>query len=383
MNAVLAERFAGGWHLGRAADRHAASSSITLIAEGALLFVAAQTGFIDGPRVMANMAIDSWLPHRFAALSDRLTTQNGVLLMGARRDRAAALHARQRRRAGRHVLDQRVRDLLAVEARHVALLDLASRASRRDWARHLPIHVIGLVLCVAILGVTIYEKFAEGGWLTLVDHRASWSSLCFAHPAATTERCGAASPHLDELFTRSADRSPIADEPGPVRSEPARPRCCWSAATAASASTRCSRCSRCSPATSRTWSSSRVGVIDSGTFKGASEVERLRRETARRARQIRGALAPRLGLSAEYRMAIGTDVVDEASKLCLAGRPRVSATLFFAGKLIFEQRALVPPDPAQRDRLSPSSTGSSSPGHAMVILPVRVRARELAESQAA
>ena len=31
---------------------------------------------------MANMAIDSWLPHRFASLSERLTMQNGVLLMG-------------------------------------------------------------------------------------------------------------------------------------------------------------------------------------------------------------------------------------------------------------------------------------------------------------
>ena len=31
---------------------------------------------------MANMATDSWLPHRFAQLSDRLTMQDGVLLMG-------------------------------------------------------------------------------------------------------------------------------------------------------------------------------------------------------------------------------------------------------------------------------------------------------------
>ena len=48
-----------------------------------LLVVAAQAGFLDGPRVMANMAVDSWLPHRFAALSERLTTQNGIVLMGA------------------------------------------------------------------------------------------------------------------------------------------------------------------------------------------------------------------------------------------------------------------------------------------------------------
>jgi amino acid transporter len=31
---------------------------------------------------MANMAVDSWLPHRFAALSERLSMQNGVILMG-------------------------------------------------------------------------------------------------------------------------------------------------------------------------------------------------------------------------------------------------------------------------------------------------------------
>ena len=47
-----------------------------------MLFVAAQAGFIDGPRVLANMARDSWMPHWFANLSERLATHNGVLLMG-------------------------------------------------------------------------------------------------------------------------------------------------------------------------------------------------------------------------------------------------------------------------------------------------------------
>ena len=44
--------------------------------------VAAQAGFIDGPRVLANMALDRWFPARYATLSDRLVTQNGALLMG-------------------------------------------------------------------------------------------------------------------------------------------------------------------------------------------------------------------------------------------------------------------------------------------------------------
>ncbi len=53
-----------------------------MASSGALLFIAAQTGFFGGPRVLANMAVDRWMPTRFATLSDRLVTQNGVLLMG-------------------------------------------------------------------------------------------------------------------------------------------------------------------------------------------------------------------------------------------------------------------------------------------------------------
>src|SRR5690606_11266763 len=48
----------------------------------ALLLVAANSGFLGGPSVLANMAIDKWAPHSFAHLSNRLVAQNGVLTMG-------------------------------------------------------------------------------------------------------------------------------------------------------------------------------------------------------------------------------------------------------------------------------------------------------------
>ncbi len=76
LNAVLADALFGNWPMGNWI------SFITIFSEGALLLVAAQAGFVDGPRVMSNMAIDSWFPHRFAALSVRLTMRNGILLMG-------------------------------------------------------------------------------------------------------------------------------------------------------------------------------------------------------------------------------------------------------------------------------------------------------------
>ncbi|HQT93947.1 MAG TPA: amino acid permease, partial [Thermoanaerobaculaceae bacterium] len=76
MNAVLLDRVMGSWVLG-GWPVGAWLVVITLVSEGALLFVAAQTGFIDGPRVLSNMAMDSWMPHAFANLSERLVTKNG------------------------------------------------------------------------------------------------------------------------------------------------------------------------------------------------------------------------------------------------------------------------------------------------------------------
>ena len=93
-----------------------------------LLFVAAQAGFIDGPRVLANMAHDSWMPHWFANLSERLATHNGIMLMGISALAALVYTGGNVDHAGDHVLDQRVPDVLAVDDRHVPpLVAIASR----------------------------------------------------------------------------------------------------------------------------------------------------------------------------------------------------------------------------------------------------------------
>ena len=78
LNAVLFETLTAHW-----APAPAGSCWSRSISEAMLLFVAAQAGFLDGPRVLSNMALDRWMPTKFATLSDRLVTQNGILLMGA------------------------------------------------------------------------------------------------------------------------------------------------------------------------------------------------------------------------------------------------------------------------------------------------------------
>ena len=76
LNAVFFERVTTHWPGG------AAFVLVALTSEALILLVAAQTGFLDGPRVLANMALDRWLPSRLALLSDRLVTGYGIVLMG-------------------------------------------------------------------------------------------------------------------------------------------------------------------------------------------------------------------------------------------------------------------------------------------------------------
>src|SRR5262249_39676910 len=76
LNATVIGQMTANWPMGHT------FWLIALISEGALLGVAAQTGFLDGPRVMSNMALDGWLPRRFTHLSERLVMEDGVLVMG-------------------------------------------------------------------------------------------------------------------------------------------------------------------------------------------------------------------------------------------------------------------------------------------------------------
>jgi amino acid transporter len=179
MNALMFEKFADTWTLGGLPVGHA-FVWVALLSEGALLFVAAQTGFVDGPRVMANMAIDSWLPHRFSALSERLSMRNGVVLMGGASILALLYTSTNPFAEYPKPTGADVAKLVVMYSINVFLTFSLSefgmskfwiqhRAEHpREWKRHLPVHLTGLTLCLTILAVTVAEKFGEGGWLTLV-----------------------------------------------------------------------------------------------------------------------------------------------------------------------------------------------------------------------
>ena len=161
LNATLADLTFSGWYMG------GALALITILSEGALLLVGAQSGFAGGPSIMANMAKDSWLPRRFSALSERLTMQNGVLLMGAA-SLAVLFYTNGSVTALVVMYSINVFLDFTLSQFGMAKFFFQNREKDKDWASHIVIHLIGLILCLTILIVTVYEKFGEGGWVTLV-----------------------------------------------------------------------------------------------------------------------------------------------------------------------------------------------------------------------
>jgi hypothetical protein len=74
--------------------------------------------------------------------------------------------------------------------------------------------------------------------------------------------------------------------------------------------------------------------MDSGHFKGEDSTDALRQQTETNlANYVK--LAHGLGLPADSRMAMGTDPVDEAARLCLEVARDYPRSTFFAGKVIF------------------------------------------------
>ncbi|MDB4951434.1 MAG: amino acid transporter-like protein [Gemmatimonadetes bacterium] len=322
MNAVLLERFTAGW--GALGHPFVA---FTLAMEAALLFVAAQAGFIDGPRVMGNMAVDSWLPHRFAQLSDRLTAQDGVLLMGG-----AALATLFYTRGD-------ITTLVTMYSINVFVTFSLSQAGMiRYWIRErgregrrrgLAIHLPAFGLCAGILGGVLYEKLELGGWVTV------------AVTGALVALCLAVRRHYDRVrdgFRRLDDvmaSLPDADAVDPAPMDPRQPTAVLLVGGYGGLGIHAMlSVQRLFPDHFKSFVFVSIGVIDAAAMKGVDEVDRVRERTEESLRRY-VQLAHKLGLKAGWRMEMGTEAVSTAETLCRAIAKEYPRSLFFMGKLIF------------------------------------------------
>jgi len=334
MNAVLLDRVfsswsLGGWPVGQWLV------IVTLVSEGALLFVAAQTGFIDGPRVLANMAVDSWVPHRFAQLSDRLVTKHGILLMGLS---AAALMIYTQGKVSFLVVLYSINVFLTFSLTQLGMSKFwvtEGRQRSAHWWRYLVVHGAGLLLCMTILVITTFEKFTEGGWLTLVI-TTSLILLCLGihrhYEGIRTQ--------IRELDTILSALPTGIGPAGAPRLDPNEPVAALLVSGYGGLGIHSIlSIQRLFPGYYKNIMFISLGVVDSGRFKGKDEIAGLERETEDNLKRY-VAFANNLGLNADYRYHLGMEVLQEGEELCGRILKEYPRAVFYLGKLVFAKEKL-------------------------------------------
>lgn len=328
LNGVLVEAFAGNWRfLGLPMGK--IFILLVLASEGALLFVAAQTGFIDGPRVMSNMAVDSWLPHRFASLSDRLTTANGIIILGSA---ALVLLIATHGNLDTLVVMYAINVFVTFSLSQVGMCRFWWQRSHRaeHWKRQFLLHAVALILCAGILTFTIVQKFSQGAWVTLLV-TAAIVVLClcielhYRHVAQQLRR-------LDQELGDLGLMEGLGGEPDPR--EPTAVLMVGGFGGIGIHSLLSIQRSYAGYFKNVIFVS--VAVLDSGSFKGSEEIERLEART-RESLDKYVKLARGLGWHASSRMGSALDAVKEATALCSALAAEYPRSAFFAGKLIWKR----------------------------------------------
>lgn len=332
LNAVLFESVTTGW-----GNWGYTFVLVTLISEALLLFIAAQAGYVDGPRVLSNMALDRWFPTRFAMLSDRLVTQNGVLLMGG----AALLTV--------ILTGGSVRMLVVLYSINVFITFCLSQAGMvrhwwkvrhkfERWSRKLVVNGTGLILTTFILISVVILKFHEGGWMTIL---ITISLVVLAvsikrHYIKTAQLLR----RLDNLFQEVAEMN---------QGDQIKSGCVYDS-TAKTAVLLVSGFNGLGLHTLfnviryfgrefRNFVFVEIGVIDAGVFKGRDELEHLETEVDRDLhRYVR--LVHQQGLYAEGMSFIGIDVIDEAEKIIPTILERFPNAVLFGGQLVFPKESL-------------------------------------------
>jgi amino acid transporter len=370
MNAVLLERVAGGWKFGPFPIGEW-FVWVALVAEAGLLLIAAQAGFVDGPRVMANMAVDSWLPHRFAALSDRLTMQNGVLLMSIA-SIGALIYTHGD--VSQLVVMYSINVFLTFSLSEFGMCRfwITKRAQHPDWKRHLPIHLTGLTLCLTILIVTCLEKFKEGGWMTLLV-TGLLVVACFYIKQHYTLALRAIH-RLDVELPDPLKRQEDAPELGPIDKK--RPvAILFVGGYGGLGRHALLTLLRMFPGHFQGVVFCSIAIIDSGSFKGADEIHELEERTRRDlARYVR--FAATLGLPADTVLAMGMEVPAEAEHLGKEAMAKYPRGVVVAGQLIFDEDSFL-------SRILHNETAFliqrrlQHAGIPMIVLPVQLSTKDL------
>ncbi|MEI6848168.1 MAG: APC family permease [Chlorobiaceae bacterium] len=340
MNAILFGNITAAW----SGYSGVAFVWVTLFSEAILLFIAAQTGFLDGPRVLANMALDKWLPTRFAMLSDRLVTEKGILVMGIA---SLIMMLASNGSVDFLIVLYSINVFITFTLSQLGMVRhwWEKRQTEKRWFRKLIINGIGLMLTTFILISVMVLKFNEGGWVTILITGVLVMGAFFIK--GHYNKTYATLKRLDIIVEAAVLTGSDVHDKENTQSV-STPTFDPKAKTAAILVNGFNGLGlhtlfsvfRLFGNTYKNYVFVEIGSIDAGNFKGADEIDNLgsfvRNETSKYVDYMKDH-----GYYGEAYFSLGTDVVGEVNKLVPAITSKFPDIVFFGGQLVFTKESLM------------------------------------------
>ena len=324
LNAVVFSSILKGWHFSYPI------LFLTLIFEAGLLFLSANTGFMGGPAVLANMAMDSWMPNRFRNLSSRLVTQNGVILFGIS---AIIILYMTGGSVYYLVVLYSINVFLAFALSLLGLCCywLKHRKDSLGWKKRLALSLIGTIICFAILLVTVTSKFTSGGWVAVAIMVCVVSVCLFIrrHYEGIYTKLQA----IDQLLTRTIHLDP--NSPSPIFNAE-EPTAIFLLGKSRGAGLHTLLwVQRLFPDHFKNFVFISVGVVDVESYGGDEALAKMQKQVEANIRYFEQ-FSQQHGIAAQSVCAYGTDPVEKLSEIALRLSNDLPQSIFFASQLVLE-----------------------------------------------
>lgn len=302
---------------------------LTLLLEAGLLFVAANTGFLAGPSVLANMAIDGWMPNRFRHLSTRLVIQNGLFLFGIFaigiliwcQGKVSVLVVL-------YSINVFITFSLSLFGMCVYWAKERKKASPR-WFWRLSFSFFAFLITSTILCITLITKFESGGWLTVVI-TCGVIFICLLikrHYTIFSKKLAQLDVMLKQPLTHPINKIAIDyQQPTAV--------ILVGKSTGVAMHTLLNVI-RMFPRHFKNFVFISAGIVDVESFAGQSSLEGMRRVVNENLQYFVD-YCHQYGIAAEAYANFGTDTVEELTKMAVEIAKKYPNCIFFSSKLIFE-----------------------------------------------
>ncbi|PHQ80394.1 MAG: amino acid transporter, partial [Coxiella sp. (in: Bacteria)] len=343
-----------------------ATVSITLMFEAGLLFVAANTGFLGGPSVLANMAVDQWVPRAFASISSRLVRQNGIIFLGI-----AALVLI-------YITDGRVSILVVIYSMCVFLAFMLALAglcryywssTKEKWqarGAYLLLIGTGTLICTVIFVFVLMTSFEKGSWIGVLLIVAA---LCLCWKVARAYReSGRMLESLDESLCPEVENEQYAEPP----MDPNNPiAVIFVSNSPGVAMHTLLNIIRMFPDHYKSFLFVSVALIDSQSFVAKQQIEALQVKSQKELDYF-VSFCHKHGYAADYELNVAVDPTEQIKKSVKKLSERFPHATYFASQLIF-------PGGSWMQKVLHGKTALSIQrqlyvmGLNMMILPVRVK----------